>query len=162
MSDYQIWQGLTWLHDSSVAMVRMVFAGVFEKHPDLKMIIHHHGSLIPLFKQRMQYAWDFFEQNTKRDFSKTISKPYIDHFKNFYCDTATQGYDPDILENAMDFFGPEKLLFGTDCPMDASSGDYFIQDARKSLEDIGMSKENITKIYSGNIANLIGLDIKSG
>lgn len=59
-SKYQIWQTLTWLYDTSAAMVRIVFSGVFQRYPTLKLIIHHHGSLIPLFSQRMQLGWDFF------------------------------------------------------------------------------------------------------
>ncbi|MCP4690976.1 MAG: amidohydrolase family protein, partial [Desulfobacterales bacterium] len=42
ISKFQVWQGLSWLLDSSAAMVRLVFTGVFERYPDLKVIIHHH------------------------------------------------------------------------------------------------------------------------
>ncbi len=83
----------------------------------------------------------------------------MDHFKHFYCDTATQGFDPLLLEIAVNFFGPDKILFGTDCPMDATSGDAFTMDARASLEALDTSKENLKKIYSGNIARLIGLKL---
>jgi len=109
VSKYQVWQGLTWLQDSSVAMVRMVFAGVFEKHPDLKVIIHHHGALIPLFHQRMSYGWAFFEQNNKKEVSNIVSKPYMDHFKHFYCDTATQGFDPLLKRRCLHHGCPRQL-----------------------------------------------------
>ena len=98
-SKFQIWQTLSWLQDSSAAMVRIVFAGVFERYPNLKLIIHHHGALVPLFAQRMQYGWDYFEQNTGVRQSRSISQPYIEHFrKHVYCDTATQGREPKLLE----------------------------------------------------------------
>jgi len=159
VSKYQIWQGLTWLHDSSAAMVRMVFAGVFKKHPELKMIIHHHGALIPMYHHRMTYGWDYFEQASGVSYDKNVSKPYMDHFKNFYCDTATQGHDPKLLQIALDFFGPEKLLFGTDAPMDATGGDLFTRGARASVEALAISPEDLKKIYSGNIARLISLKL---
>ncbi len=155
ISQYQVWQTLSWLLDSSTAMVRLVFSGVYERHPDLKLIIHHHGALIPLFAKRMQYGWDYFEQNTGKKQPTPISRPYIDHFKKFYCDTATQGHEPLILKMAYDFFGPDHILFGSDGPMDATGGRAFTLDARKSVEDIGLSKADREKIFSQNILRLL-------
>lgn len=155
MSEYQIWQTLSWLMDSSAAMVRLVFHGVYERYPNLKLIIHHHGALIPLFAQRMQYGWDYFEQNNKIKQSTTISAPYIDHFKNFYCDTATQGYAPLLLQMTYDFFGPDRLLFGSDAPMDATSGRAFTMDARASVNDMNIPAPDREKIFTGNILKLL-------
>jgi len=155
ISQYQVWQTLSWLLDSSTAMVRLVFSGVYERHPDLKLIIHHHGALIPLFAKRMQYGWDYFEQNTGKKQPTPISRPYIDHFKKFYCDTATQGHEPLILKMAYDFFGPDHILFGSDGPMDATGGRAFTLDARKSVEDMGLSKADRQKIFSQNILRLL-------
>ena len=155
ISQYQVWQTLSWLLDSSTAMVRLVFSGVYERYPDLKLIIHHHGALIPLFAKRMQYGWDYFEQNTGKKQPTTISRPYIDHFKKFYCDTATQGHEPLILKMAYDFFGSDHILFGSDGPMDATGGRAFTLDARKSVEDIGLSKADREKIFSQNILRLL-------
>jgi len=155
ISKYQVWQTLSWLLDSSTAMVRLVFSGVYERYPDLKLIIHHHGALIPLFAKRMQFGWDYFEQNTGEKQVTTISRPYINHFKKFYCDTATQGHEPLILKMAYNFFGPDRLLFGSDAPMDATEGRTFIEDARKSVEDMGLSRMDQQKIFSGNILRLL-------
>ena len=79
--------------DSSVAMVRIVFSGVYDRYPGLKLIVHHHGALVPSFAQRMQYGW-VFEQSTGVKQQMAISRPNIDHFRKVYCDTATQGREP--------------------------------------------------------------------
>lgn len=155
VSQYHVWQTLSWLLDSSTAMVRLVFSGVFERYPDLKLIIHHHGALIPLFDERMQYGWDNFEQKTGEKERTTIPRPYIHHFKKFYCDTATQGYKPLLLKMACDFFGPDHILFGSDAPMDATNGRAFTMDARKSVEEMGLNKENRQKIFSKNFMRLL-------
>jgi len=155
ISQYQIWQALSWLLDSSSAMVRLVFSGVYERYPDLKLIIHHHGALIPLFAKRMQYGWDYFEQNTGKKQPTSISRPYIDHFKKFYCDTATQGYEPLLLKMVYNFFGPDHILFGSDGPMDATGGRAFTMDAKMSVEDMGLSKRDRQKIFSRNILRLL-------
>jgi predicted TIM-barrel fold metal-dependent hydrolase len=155
ISQYQIWQTLSWLLDTSTAMIRIVFSGVYERYPNLKLIIHHHGALIPLFAKRMQYGWDYFEQNTGKKQPTTISRPYIDHFKKFYCDTATQGHEPLLLTMTYRFFGSDHLLFGSDAPMDPTNGKAFTMDARKSVEDLGLGKEDRKKIFSQNILRLL-------
>ena len=157
VSKFQVWQTLTWLEDSSTAMVRIVFAGVFDRYPRLKLIIHHHGALVPLYAQRMQYGWDYFEQNTGRNQPTTISRPYIEHFKKFYCDTATQGNQPKLLEIASDFFGPQRILFGSDAPMDATAGRAFTEDAIASVAGMRISREDRQKIYAGNAQRLLRL-----
>jgi predicted TIM-barrel fold metal-dependent hydrolase len=156
-SKFQVWQTLTWLQDSSTAMVRIVFAGVFERYPNLKLIIHHHGALVPLYAQRMQYGWDYFEQNTGRNQPTSISRPYIEHFKKFYCDTATQGNQPKLIEIASAFFGPEKVLFGTDSPMDATAGRAFTGDAIVSVTDMNIPEEDKQAIFRGNARKLLKL-----
>jgi len=159
ISQYQVWQTLSWLLDSSTAMVRIVFNGVYERHPNLKLIIHHHGALVPMFAKRMQYGWDYFEQNTEQNTGKKqptpISRPYIDHFKKFYCDTATQGHEPLLLRMVYDFFGPDHILFGSDGPMDATGGRAFTLDARKSVEDMGLTTADRKKVFSQNILRLL-------
>jgi predicted TIM-barrel fold metal-dependent hydrolase len=154
-SQWQIWQTLSWLLDSSQAMVRLVFNGVFDRYPNLKLIIHHHGALIPYYAQRMQNGWDYFEQNTGQKQPTSISSPYIEHFKKFYCDTATQGHEPLMIQMALDFFGPDRVLFGSDAPMDASSGRIFTNDALNSVEDLHLKNNEREKIFSSNILRLI-------
>jgi predicted TIM-barrel fold metal-dependent hydrolase len=156
-SKFQVWQTLSWLQDSSTAMVRIVFAGVFERHPKLKLVIHHHGALVPLFAQRMQYGWDYFEQNTGVKQSTTISRPYIDHFKKFYCDTATQGREPKLLEMTAAFFGPDRVLFGSDAPMDASAGRSFTGDAIASVEGMDIPESDKAMIFQNNALRLLKL-----
>ncbi len=156
-SKFQIWQTLSWLQDSSAAMVRIVFAGVLDRHPDLKLIIHHHGALVPLFAQRMQYGWDYFEQNTGVKQLTTISRPYIEHFKKFYCDTATQGKEPKLLEMTAAFFGTDRVLFGSDAPMDASAGRSFTADAIASVAEMDAPEEDKARIFRGNALRLLKL-----
>jgi predicted TIM-barrel fold metal-dependent hydrolase len=163
ISMYQIWQTLSWLLDSSTAMVRIVFSGVFDRYPNLKLIIHHHGALIPLFADRMQYGWDYFEQNTGQDQPTSISRPYIDNFRKFYVDTATQGYAPYLLKMAANFFGTDRVLFGSDAPMDATNGRAFTNDSLRSVEvltrikkdDEAIKKDELANIFSGNFLRLI-------
>jgi predicted TIM-barrel fold metal-dependent hydrolase len=157
VSQYQIWQTLSWLMDSSAAMVRLVFAGVYDRHPDLKLVIHHHGALVPLFAQRMQYGWDYFEQSTGRKQPTAVSRPYIDHFRKFYCDTATQGHEPSLLDIACHFFGAGRLLYGSDAPMDATGGEAFTRDAATSVAAMTVSAADKRRIFRDNAIRLLKL-----
>jgi predicted TIM-barrel fold metal-dependent hydrolase len=56
-SRYEIWWCFGWPYDSSVAMSRLVFSGLFDRHPNLKIITHHMGAMIPYFAGRIEQGW---------------------------------------------------------------------------------------------------------
>ncbi len=155
MSEYNVFQAFSWLLDSTSAMVHIAFKGVFERYPDVKIIVHHHGALVPLFYERLVHGVDFFEKNAGRKADIRVEDP-VEHLKKFYVDTATQGLDTVKLRNAIDFFGISRLVFGTDCPMDVKSGDVFIEEAVSSLERLELPRPDLAKIYSGNFLRMIG------
>jgi predicted TIM-barrel fold metal-dependent hydrolase len=78
----------------------------------------------------------------------TISKPYVEHFRKFYCDTAASGFAPKALELAVDFFGPERVLFGSDAPFDIQDGQIFISETLRSIDAMAISSETRTAILS--------------
>ena len=147
------WQTLGWLHDTSTAMTRIVFAGFFDKYPSLKIVTHHHGALVPLFANRMEMGYRSFEQAGTK-FKTSIKPPYINHFRKFYCDTATFGYEPLMLQQAVEFFGPGRMLFGTDTPMDAAEGE-FMANATRSVQSLRVSSADKARIFAGNFRQLI-------
>ncbi len=152
-SEYFDWQTLGWLHDSSSAMIRIVMSGVFERHPNLKIVIHHAGALIPQFWGRMQSGWNDF-QNYGQPIKTPISQPYIEHFKKFYIDTAIFAHDPALLHHAWEFFGPDKMLFGTDTPYEPNRG-AFVNASRSSVEAMPITVEQKAMIYTGNAKKLL-------
>jgi uncharacterized protein len=156
VSRYLHWQTLGWLADTSSAMERIVFAGVFERHPDVKIVTHHHGALVPLFASRMQMGWDTFEELAGLQMETSISRPYIDHFKRFYADTATFGVEPLLLRQAVDFFGVDRVLFGSDTPMDDRSGETFIPNTLASIEQLGLGEEERRAVLGGTARRLFG------
>jgi len=90
----------SWEYELTQAMYGIVAAKYFRKYPGLKVIVHHAGAMVPYFSQRIKY----------------IQGPadYAD-FQKFYVDTAILG-NPKALELAVDFFGSDHVLFGTDSP----------------------------------------------
>src|ERR1035441_924920 len=51
-SKYELWWVFGWPYETSVAMARILFAGYFDRFPDLKIITHHMGAMIPYFSGR--------------------------------------------------------------------------------------------------------------
>ncbi len=157
VSKYGVWQSLGWLMDSSTAMVRLTMSGVFDKYKNIKFIIHHHGALIGLFAKRLNAGFSLFK-NIKAIKSETnISEPYINHFKNFYVDTATQGFEPLLVQNACMFFGIDHVLFGTDVPFDEKGGYDFTEGSINSINSAFISDDDKEKIFSINIQKVMKL-----
>jgi len=90
----------SWEYELTLAMDGIVNAGYFEQWPDLKVIVHHAGAMVPYFSERIKYIQ---------------GEDKLADFKRFYVDTAILG-NPKALELAVDFFGSDHVLFGTDSP----------------------------------------------
>jgi predicted TIM-barrel fold metal-dependent hydrolase len=155
-SKYGIWQSIGWLMDSSTAMIRLTMSGVFDKYRGIKFIIHHHGALIGLFAKRINAGFKLFKNIASLKSDTNISEPYINHFKNFYVDTATQGFEPLLIQNAYMFFGIDHVLLGTDVPFDEKSGYNFTEESINSINSAFLSDGDREKIFYKNINRIIG------
>jgi uncharacterized protein len=156
VSKFEDWITFGWLHDTTSAMVRIAFSGVFDRYPDIRIVAHHHGALLPTYAKRFDSLLTLGELSGDVLATK-ISRPYIDHFRKFYCDTAAFGYEPGVLEIALKFFGPERVLFGTDTPFDSSGGQYFTAETLRSIQDMAVSGEVRTALLSGNAIRALKL-----
>jgi len=87
-----------------------------------------------------------------------ISKPYVEHFRKFYCDTAGSGFAPKALELAVDFFGPDRVLIGSDTPFDVQDGQIFTSETLRSIDALSVSPEARTAILSKNAARILKLN----
>jgi predicted TIM-barrel fold metal-dependent hydrolase len=151
---YQVWQQMGWPYDTTSAMYRIVFSGVFERYPGIRIITHHHGGFVPYYVGGMTGSWGASEEEG-RPVSDKVSRPYIDHFKKFYCDTACKDFVPKVLELALDFFGPERMLFASDTPFGAGDGQNFTSGALRSIDAMQIAPDTRATILSGNAQRLL-------
>lgn len=156
-SKYVIWQLFGWPFDTTAAMTRLIFAGVFDKHPNLKIITHHSGAMAPFFEKRIEYVYPLFAAGDPnlRAALDSLDGPIVDYYRKFYADTAVMG-SAGALANAFSFFGSEHLLFGTDSPFDLQGGAGFTRDTITSIEALLVSPADKTAIYGGSLQKLIG------
>lgn len=160
-SKYEIWWTFGWPYETSAAMSHVVFSKMFEKLPNLKIITHHMGAMIPYFEGRVGPGWD--QLGTRTDYEdlegllKSMKKRPIDYFKMFYADTALFGSKAGT-ECGLSFFDVDQIVFASDCPFDPEGGYQFIRDTLKVLDSIDLSKEQKDKIMGGNIRRIMKLD----
>ena len=57
-SKYEIWWTLGWPYETSAAMARMVFSGLLDRNPGIRILTHHLGGMIPYFEGRVGHGWD--------------------------------------------------------------------------------------------------------
>ena len=159
-SKYEIWQVLGWPFETSVAMARMVFSGLLEKLPKIRIITHHCGGMIPYFAGRAETLWAQLgsrsEGNEEADVLKRLSRPPIEYFKMFYGDTVLGGAAAP-LACGLAFFGVDRIVFASDCPFDPEAGPMFIREGIRSVEELGLSDNDKRKIYFGNAMGLLRL-----
>ncbi|MGC2519803.1 MAG: amidohydrolase family protein [Burkholderiales bacterium] len=159
-SHYEIWWTFGWPYETSVAMAHMVFAGLFDKHPDLKVITHHMGGMIPYFEGRVGPGWDQLGKRTSDiDYTKLLrklKKRPLDYFRMFYADTALFGAW-EATKCGLKFFGADRVLFASDAPFDPEKGSMYTRTTIEIIDRLDLSPAERHAIYEGNARKLLKL-----
>lgn len=162
-SKYEIWWLFGWPYETSAFMARLVFSGMLDKLPKLRIITHHLGAMAPFFVNRLGYGMDQFGSRTSDEdyvsLLKNMKKRPVDYFRMFYGDTSVNG-SPAAIRCGLDFYGTKKVLFGTDCPFDPQGGPLFIRETIKALDGMKLKKADLRRIYFGNAMGMLKLKIK--
>jgi predicted TIM-barrel fold metal-dependent hydrolase len=156
-SKFLVYTNFGWPYESSMAMARLAFGGVMDRFHNLKIITHHAGGLVPFFHKRIELSWDFNEQlmGYERDGAPGDTPP-IERYRRFYCDTAIQG-NTAALMCALDFFGPDHMVFATDTPYDNQFGARVYRETIPAVEAMPVSDAVKQQIFEGNARRLFRL-----
>jgi uncharacterized protein len=149
-SRYGIWWSLGWPYETSVAMTRLVYSGYFDRYPDLRIITHHAGAMVPHFAARLASP---LEDPDREAIMAGLKSEPLDYFRRFYTDTALFGA-PHAVRCAVEFFGAEHVLFGTDMPL---GGPAVVDDAITDIEALGLAGEDTAAIFAGNARRVLRL-----
>jgi aminocarboxymuconate-semialdehyde decarboxylase len=158
-SQYEIWWTFGWPYETSAAMARMVFSGLFDRHPDIKIITHHGGGMIPFFEGRVGYGWDQLGKRTSDvDYGallRSMKKRPIDYFRNFLADTAMFGALGGT-RCSLDFFGVDQVLFASDMPFEPTPGLY-VRETIRVIESLDLTPDQKDRIYRRNAERILSL-----
>ena len=159
-SHYEIWWTFGWPYETSVAMAHLVFSGLYDRHPDIKIITHHLGGMIPYFEGRVGPGWDQLGTRTSdEDYTlllKKLKRRPLDYFRLFYADTAVFGAREATI-CGLKFFGSDRVLFGSDTPFDPEKGSAYIRWTIEIIDSLDMSATERQAIYEGNAKRLLKL-----
>lgn len=159
-SKYEIWWTFGWPYETSAAMARLVFSGIMDKLPNLKVLAHHMGAMVPFFEGRVGPGWDQLGKRTSDEdlgaVLHRLQRRPLDYFKDFYADTAVFGSRAATL-CGLEFYGSDRVLFASDSPFDPEKGPGYIRDTIKILESIEMPQEDREKICFRNAQELLGI-----
>src|SRR5215213_3013139 len=159
-SKYEINSVIGWPFETGAALARLVFSGIMDRYPNLKVITHHLGGIIPYFEGRVGHSWDQLGSRTSdEDYSlilKRLRKRPYDYFKDFYGDTALAGGRAATI-CGISFFTPDHVLFASDCPFDPEKGRGYIRATIEIMESLDLSPQDKDKICHGNAQKMFGI-----
>ena len=135
--------GWGWHSEVAIHILRMVFAGTFDKHPKLKMIIGHMGEMLPVMLARLDDVGAADIGHLKRLPSKTITD-------QVWITTSGIFTQPPFVA-ALQTFGIDRIMFSVDYP--------FARDAqgRKFLDEVSLAPPDVAKLCHGNADALLKL-----
>jgi aminocarboxymuconate-semialdehyde decarboxylase len=132
--------------DTTMALHYLIFDGVLERHPNLKLIAVHGGGYLPAYSGRIDHAW-----GARSDSRGGLPQAPSTYLKRIYVDTIV--FTPHQLEALIKLLGPDKILLGTDYPYDM--GEYDPIGHLASVE--GLDAATIAGIAGGNARRLFDI-----
>jgi predicted TIM-barrel fold metal-dependent hydrolase len=142
LREYGLAGAVGYLFDTTLAILRMVYSGLFDKLPDLKVIVPHTGSTIPYLIGRIDHQYQLLDANLRK-----LHRLPSEYLKKVYVDTAQSFYKP-ATECAFDFTSHDRILFGSDYPF---------ADLKQSVaivKSLGLQREEEEKVFCENARSL--------
>ncbi len=102
--------------ETTIALHYLIFDGVLERHPNLKIIAVHGGGFLGAYSGRIDHAW-----GARSDAQAGLPKPPSSYLKKIYFDTVV--FTPNQLAALVETFGVDHVMMGTDYPYDMADYD---------------------------------------
>jgi len=138
-----------WPFDTTQAVWRLIFGGVIDRFPTMKIVMHHLGAMLPFFARRVEQNFKFLADKLPRHISE--------YWGNLYGDTATDGTIASY-PCGYAFFGPDRMMYGSDYPFGAEAGEDFIRSNLKGIKSMDIPSKDKEKILGGNAKKLLKIN----
>lgn len=136
-----------WPFDTTQAVWRLVYGGVIDRYPSLKVVTHHCGAMLPYFARRMEGIGNALLKGR-------LPRPIVQYWSNFYGDTALSGTVA-AYACGYAFFGPDRMVFGTDYPYGADAGEGNVRANLAGVKAMDIPPEAMRKILGENARKLL-------
>jgi aminocarboxymuconate-semialdehyde decarboxylase len=150
-SRYGMWLALGWPYEMGLFTGRMVATGLFDRYPSLRILTHHSGGMTATFARRVSGAhFDLGPpgHDDERDAFQRLQHAPSEYFGRFYADTS--GQSPTAIKAALDFFGADRVLLGSDAPFGHLAG--HVKAVSALLADADRER-----VLSGNAHRVLGI-----
>jgi aminocarboxymuconate-semialdehyde decarboxylase len=129
--------------ETTVALAHLVFGGVLDRHPGLRVVAAHGGGYLPFSPGRADHAWRV------RDDAHTCAEPPSAYLRRLWFDSVVHG--PRLLGHLIENVGADRVVLGSDYPFDMGQDD----PVRALAEVPGLTTEARDAIAGGNAAALL-------
>ncbi len=133
--------------EETICAGRLIFDGVMERHPGLKIVFAHGGGYLPSYAGRFEHAY-----HARQDVRHGVPRPPSEYLSRFYYDTMV--FEPDQLGFLIAKYGADHVLLGTDYPYDMGEPDPLGLIQRVE----GLSEREVDLVAGGNAARLLGME----
>ncbi len=141
---YALIPTLGFMFDTTTAVLRLVLDGLYERHPEFRLIVAHAATLLPQLAGRIDY-----EAERHANGRGALSVDPSEHLRLLYTDSVCVW--PPALRSTIELVGPDRVMFGSDYPF------WDPERTFHTVEQAGLSKETLSAIRSGNARRLFGL-----
>jgi aminocarboxymuconate-semialdehyde decarboxylase len=131
--------------DTTLALHHLIFDGVLERYPRLKVLASHGGGYLGGYSGRIDHAW-----GARSDSRGSLPRPPTSYFRNIWVDTIV--FTPHQLRHLIEVFGADHVLLGTDFPFDMAE-----MDPIGHITGAGLDPKTVELVCGGNAARLLGL-----
>lgn len=139
-----------WDYDGTQALWRLIFGGVIDRFPIMKIVTHHLGNYFPFFVRRI-------ETNVGKFLSDKLPRHISEYYGNIYGDTAVDG-TIGAFSCGYAFFGSDRMLYGSDYPFGPEAGEDFVRENLKGVNAMPIPPEEKEKILAGNAKKMLKID----
>jgi len=132
------------MFDTTLAVARMCFDGMFRDFPDIRWIVAHLGGAVPYLMERLDNGWrDFVECRAK------IDKLPSTYLKRLYYDSVN--FNPHMLMMVRNMIGADHMVMGSDYPHLLGS----IDRAVSSIQNLDVSEDEKQQIFSATALSIL-------
>ncbi len=131
--------------DTTIALTNLIFGGVLERFPELRIVAAHGGGYLPSYFSRSHHGYEV------RPELRTVPHPPMHYLRRVTVDNLV--YEPEYLAHIVNVIGASQVVLGTDYPFDMG------QDNPVDLLEAvgGLDAANMERIKSGNALRLLGM-----
>ena len=128
--------GLGWHYEAGIQFVRLVLAGVFDRFPNLQVILGHWGEVVLFYVERLAAL----------NRAAQLKRPFTDYIRHNLYITASGMFSETYLRRSIEIVGIDRVLFSTDYPYQYRPG----RDARRFLDEMTLDDQYKRKFAYAN------------